>query len=127
LGHVFFQWHLLNAKEFTESSAFAKPTKERAKPMLKKPKIQVYIPTDEEDEAITAAAMSDPDALPWTEEQLEVAKPSMRIGRPPLENPKISTTIRLDADIVGAFKATGPGWQPRINTVLREAVEQGRV
>jgi len=95
--------------------------------MLKKPKIQVCIPTDEEDEAITAAAMSDPDALPWTEEQLEAAKPSMRIGRPPLQNPKVSTTIRLDADVVGAFKATGPGWQPRINAVLREAVAQGRI
>jgi len=95
--------------------------------MSKKPKIQVYIPTDEEDKAITAAAMSDPDALPWTKEQLEFAKPSMRIGRPPLENPKISTTIRLDADVIKAFKNTGKGWQPRINAILREAVQQGRV
>jgi len=49
-------------------------------------------------------------------------------GRGPQKKPtKTATTIRLDTDIVGAFKATGPGWQPRMNAVLREAVEQGRV
>jgi len=49
-------------------------------------------------------------------------------GRGPQKTPtKTATTIRLDTDIVGAFKATGPGWQPRINAVLREAVEQGRI
>jgi len=40
---------------------------------------------------------------------------------------KASTTIRLDADVMGAFKASGRGWQTRINTVLREALAQGRV
>jgi len=96
------------------------------------PKLKVYMPTDEEDTAITAAAMSDPDALPWTDEQLEAAKPFMRIGvrpvgRPSVANPKVSTTIRLDADVMAAFRHTGAGWQTRINAVLREAVEAGRV
>jgi len=88
--------------------------------------------TPEEDAAITAAAMSDPDALPVTDEEWEAARPFMRIGarpvgRPPAENPKQSTTIRLDADVMGAFKALGRGWQTRINAVLREAVAAGRV
>jgi len=90
-------------------------------------KIEVYMPTDEEDAAITAAAMSDPDALPWTDAQLEAAKPLMRVGRPSLANPKVSTTIRLDADVMHAFKAVGRGWQTRINALLREAVKAGRV
>jgi len=48
-------------------------------------------------------------------------------GRPPVANPKVSTTIRLDADVMSAFKAAGRGWQTRVNAVLREAMEAGRV
>jgi len=40
---------------------------------------------------------------------------------------KVATTIRLDEDVLGAFRHTGTGWQTRINQVLREAVAQGRV
>jgi uncharacterized protein (DUF4415 family) len=43
-----------------------------------------------------------------------------RRGRPPAELTKISTTIRLDADIIEAFRAGGAGWQSRINAALRE-------
>jgi len=50
-----------------------------------------------------------------------------RGGRPKSSAPKQSTTIRLDADVMGAFKATGAGWQTRINALLREAVQAGRV
>ncbi|MBF0166443.1 MAG: BrnA antitoxin family protein [Alphaproteobacteria bacterium] len=42
-------------------------------------------------------------------------------GRPCKENPKLSTTIRLDADVVAHFRAEGPGWQTRINQALRKA------
>jgi uncharacterized protein (DUF4415 family) len=40
-------------------------------------------------------------------------------GRPPAIAPKISTTIRLDPDVLGAFQASGPGWQTRINAALK--------
>jgi len=40
---------------------------------------------------------------------------------------KVPTTIRLDEDVLGAFRHTGTGWQTRINAVLREALAQGRV
>lgn len=43
-------------------------------------------------------------------------------GRPKLENPKRSIALRLDADVLDAFKASGPGWQTRMNDVLREWV-----
>ena len=46
----------------------------------------------------------------------------LKRGRPKAATPKISTTIRLDPDVVAAFKANGPGWQSRINQALREAV-----
>lgn len=41
-------------------------------------------------------------------------------GRPKAEHPKVSTTIRLDAEVLDRFKADGPGWQSRINAVLRK-------
>ena len=40
---------------------------------------------------------------------------------------KVSTTLRVDPDVLAAFKASGKGWQTRVNEVLREAVEAGKV
>ena len=46
-----------------------------------------------------------------------------RMGRPPLgDMAKKQVTLRLDSDVVAAFRAGGPGWQSRINAVLRKAV-----
>lgn len=45
-------------------------------------------------------------------------------GRPKLETPKISTTLRLDADVIAQFKAKGPKWQTRINDALRDWLKQ---
>lgn len=79
------------------------------------------IPTPEEDAAITAAALSDPDAIPFTDEEWEAVKPLARIGRPPSAKPlKVPTTIRFDADVLTALRATGPGWQTRVNAAMRE-------
>lgn len=44
----------------------------------------------------------------------------IRKGRPLSSQPKQSTTIRLDADVLQAFKASGKGWQTRINDALKE-------
>lgn len=33
---------------------------------------------------------------------------------------KVSTTVRFDADVIAAFKATGKGWQTRMNDALKE-------
>jgi uncharacterized protein (DUF4415 family) len=44
-----------------------------------------------------------------------------RIGRPRSANPKKAVTLRLDPDVVAHFRATGPGWQTRINETLRQA------
>lgn len=42
------------------------------------------------------------------------------------QDAKVSTTIRLDADVLEAFKAQGAGWQTRINDVLRADIKAGR-
>lgn len=49
----------------------------------------------------------------------------VRRGRPKAEVRKVSTTIRLDPDVLVAFKAKGPGWQSRINEALRKAAGLG--
>lgn len=77
--------------------------------------------TDEEDAAITAAALSDPDALPYSDAEWEATKPVARIGRPPSSKPlKVPTTIRFDADVLASLKASGKGWQTRVNDAMRE-------
>lgn len=65
----------------------------------------------------------DPDDAPdlsQPERAEKLAKVPVKRGRPRKEARKISTTIRLDADVMEAFRAGGEGWQSRINAVLRE-------
>ena len=71
--------------------------------------------TDEEDEAITRAAESDPDNLP--------NRFPKKVGRPPAAFTKEAITIRLDRDVIAHFKASGDGWQTRINEALRRIAE----
>ncbi len=44
-------------------------------------------------------------------------------GRPPeRDEPKKQVTLRLDADLLEMFRASGAGWQTRLNATLRKAV-----
>jgi uncharacterized protein (DUF4415 family) len=45
----------------------------------------------------------------------------IRRGRPPLDKPKQAVKLRLDADVLAAYRKTGAGWQTRINADLRKA------
>ena len=45
----------------------------------------------------------------------------LRRGRPPLPSPKQAVKLRLDADVLAAYRETGEGWQTRINADLRKA------
>ena len=96
------------------------------------------------DREITAAALSDPDTLPPSEDGAPLAgkrgrealaslfppetveallKP--RRGRPRTERPKVRFTARFDADIVEHFRKTGKGWQVRMEDTLRKAIAMG--
>ena len=90
------------------------------------PKLKpTHIPvTDIEDAAITAAAMSDPDAVPFTDAQWAAVKPNMRTGRPKAEVTKERITIRLSRDVVTQFRATGVGWQTRMDAALRQYIAE---
>jgi uncharacterized protein (DUF4415 family) len=81
--------------------------------------------TDADEAEIVRLAENDPDNLPLSDEQLsqmssfdEAMRRFRGKGRKP---PKQVVTLRLDPDVVEAFKADGPGWQSRVNAALREA------
>ncbi len=44
----------------------------------------------------------------------------VRRGRPRAEHPKVAISIRLSEEVLAAFRATGPGWQSRIDAALKE-------
>lgn len=82
------------------------------------------LPTPEEDAAITKAAMEDPDAVPFTDEEWARVQPKRSRGRPLSDAPKVPTSLRLDPRVLDAFKATGDGWQTRMNNALLEYAQQ---
>lgn len=67
------------------------------------------------EEELESAIASDPD-----EAGFEVDWSTFQVGIP---GPKQQLTIRLDDDIVEWFKASGKGYQTRMNAVLRHYVD----
>jgi len=83
----------------------------------------IRMPTAHEDKAITAAARSDPDAMPLTSKQLNAMVPIQALrGRPKSENKKLLVSVRYSPEVVAYFKSTGEGWQSRMDGVLRKYV-----
>jgi len=73
----------------------------------------------------TAPEWTDPDdapdlSTPYWRAKLDATP--VRRGRPVSTAPKVSTTIRLDADVIEALKASGKGWQTRANALLRKGL-----
>lgn len=76
-----------------------------------------------EDRAITAAAKSDPDAQPLTRKQLKAMVPLRTLrGRPKSPNRKLLLSVRYSPEVIRFFRATGAGWQSRMDGVLRNYV-----
>ena len=75
----------------------------------------------------------------WTDADFARAKPfkegfpeqysawKNRGGRPPVESPKVHIGFRLAADVVEGVRATGKGYNARVEKVLREALANGRL
>ncbi|MBC9177746.1 BrnA antitoxin family protein [Pseudoroseomonas ludipueritiae] len=98
--------------------------------------------TGAEEAAIQRGIAQDPDNPEWTEEMFARARPAAEVLGPqmvkafqrarvlpekrmrgPQKAPtKVAINLRLDADLVAALRATGPGWQGRVNAMLRKAV-----
>lgn len=75
----------------------------------------------------------DPDDAPelteawFAEADLHEGKRLVRKGgRPKSDAPKKVASIRLDPDLLEHFRASGPGWQTRVNDLLRKAAGLSR-
>jgi uncharacterized protein (DUF4415 family) len=44
-------------------------------------------------------------------------------GRPKLAKPKQAVKLRIDPDVIDAYKSEGEGWQTRMNDALREVAK----
>lgn len=79
-------------------------------------------PTDEEDKKIRSAVASDPDTMLLEDVDMKLVPLAdvikARRGRPVADNPKTRITIRHSPEVVDAFKATGYGWQTRMDMAL---------
>jgi len=71
-------------------------------------------------------AQSGQHAAVHTPEQITARKRGRPVGSVAATR-KASTSIRLNEDLLAGLRATGRGWQTRINAVLREALEAGRI
>lgn len=83
------------------------------------------------------AARPGEDNPEWTAAAVKEARPALDVvsgvfgplvadvlrrgrGRPTKTDNKVNQTLRLDADVLEAYRQQGKGWQTRINQVLRE-------
>jgi uncharacterized protein (DUF4415 family) len=76
-------------------------------------------PSPDEDARIAEAIATDPESAP--DMSAPIAGIVRRLGRPPKANPKVAITLRLDQEVIDRFKATGQGWQTRINAALKRS------
>jgi len=84
-----------------------------------------------------AASRPDEDNPEWSLEEIRTARPAIeaieeifapqvaeairrRGGRPAKANRKVNQTLRLDPDVLDAYRQQGPGWQAHMNEVLRQ-------
>ena len=85
----------------------------------------VAMPTERENKIISAAAKADPDAQPLSPKQLKAMIPLRALrGRPKLANAKQLVSVRYSPEVLDFFRATGDGWQSRMDGVLRQYVSR---
>ncbi|SFV01812.1 Uncharacterized conserved protein, DUF4415 family [Methylobacterium sp. 174MFSha1.1] len=101
---------------------------------MTKRKAEIPPITETEEARIQAQIANDPDAPEMTDEQAAQMRPfseampdlyatwKRRPGRPKAEVTKIPVKLRLDPDVVEGYRATGAGWQTRMNDVLRQGL-----
>ena len=93
--------------------------------------------SDGEEARIQAGIAADPDNPELTETDFQQMRPASEVlppslyaaltrprGRPKAAETKVPVKLRLDRHAVEAFKATGDGWQTRMNDVLVAAAKK---
>ena len=81
----------------------------------------------------------DDDNPEWTKEDFAQARPFKEVfpaqhqawknrgGRPRAERPKVHVGFRLAADIVEGIRASGKGYNARVEQVLQDALADGKL
>lgn len=103
-----------------------------------KAKLKTIYPNDEEEARINTGIAADSDNPEWTADDFAKAKPAKEFfdaktydslvamkrkpgERGPQKTPvKESITIRLSPDVLAQFRATGAGWQTRVDAALAD-------
>ena len=90
---------------------------------------------------VDTASRPDDENPEWTVEDMRQARPALDVigealgfevvenlrrgrGRPTKSDRKVNQTLRLDPDVLEAYRRQGSGWQTRINEILREHMPQ---
>ena len=88
------------------------------------------------------ASMPDVENPEWTRDDVAKARPALEVftevfgpeaaetvkrgrGRPAKADRKVNQTLRLDVDVLEAYRNSGPGWQALMNQVLRAHMPVG--
>lgn len=83
-----------------------------------------HVPTKKEDAVINAGIAADEDTYELNSEEFGHLKRGR--GRPKAAVRKVAISIRLDDDVANYFKSQGPGWQTRVNEVLKQYADKHR-
>ena len=75
------------------------------------------LPTHSEEAAINAGIAADADTYALTDADFAQLRP---VGRPRAAVTKERITIRLSRDVVEQFRASGEGWQTRVDSALKD-------
>ena len=113
--------HGTTSKASSLPPGFPRPGAEREALIAQAPG-QDRLPTPEEQAQWAGAAVVRAGGGVATVRQALAARRGRPVGSTKAQ-PKVQTTIRFDADVLAALKATGQGWQTRVNDAMREWVK----
>ncbi len=101
---------------------------------------KLHMPTADEDAEIQRGIEKDDDARELTDEELTRMRSAAEVlpevvaayqagqlkrrGRPRKTNPKVLLSIRYSPEVVAHFKATGKGWQTRMDEALKDWIAE---
>jgi uncharacterized protein (DUF4415 family) len=88
------------------------------------------------------ASTPDAENPEWTRDDVAKGRPALEVftelfgpeaaesvkrgrGRPVKADKKVNQTLRLDVEVLDAYRRSGPGWQTLMNQILREHMPIG--
>lgn len=120
------EWCSLRERTKSMSSACAKPTTEKSNNMSKQ-KIQPTKPITDNptwSNQEIALAQAARDVIPTIFSKTRATSLLMPRGRPKADVTKVRVGIRLSPEVLNHFKASGDGWQTRIDSALRQYISE---